>query len=214
VRYTDRLDAAGALRSVGSKGDSFDNAAAESLIGLYKTELIRRRGPLRQPITPPVLAIGPRRFLDPGPGSTASWLHGHVLRGRDLRTAGTRAQIPSDALPRGRQHGGVILDLELPAVLPMRSPPSPQPQRLPRSRVQQRPHHGDQLTAPPGIHPGHRVAGLGVANVIRSGVASTTATTGSAPPQPRHPDLRSPHARGHRRRPSPARSGVGLTPPA
>ncbi|MBB3083291.1 transposase InsO family protein [Geodermatophilus sabuli] len=30
---------------MGSKGDSYDNAAAESLIGLYKTELIRRRGP-------------------------------------------------------------------------------------------------------------------------------------------------------------------------
>jgi putative transposase len=45
VRYTDRLDAAGALGSVGSKGDSYDNAAAESLIGLFKTELIRRRGP-------------------------------------------------------------------------------------------------------------------------------------------------------------------------
>ena len=45
IRYTERLDAAGALRSVGSKGDSYDNAAAESLIGLYKTELIRRRGP-------------------------------------------------------------------------------------------------------------------------------------------------------------------------
>ena len=34
IRYTERLDAAGALRSVGSKGDSYDNAAAESLIGL------------------------------------------------------------------------------------------------------------------------------------------------------------------------------------
>ena len=45
IRYTERLDAAGAVRSVGSKGDSYDNAAAESLIGLYKTELIRRRGP-------------------------------------------------------------------------------------------------------------------------------------------------------------------------
>ena len=45
IRYTDRLEAAGAVRSVGSKGDSYDNAAAESLIGLYKTELIRRRGP-------------------------------------------------------------------------------------------------------------------------------------------------------------------------
>src|SRR4051812_34761135 len=45
IRYTERLDTAGAVRSVGSKGDSYDNAAAESLIGLYKTELIRRRGP-------------------------------------------------------------------------------------------------------------------------------------------------------------------------
>jgi putative transposase len=44
IRYTERLDAAGAVRSVGSKGDSYDNAAAESLIGLYKAELIRRRG--------------------------------------------------------------------------------------------------------------------------------------------------------------------------
>ena len=39
VRYTDRLDAAGALRSVGSTGDSYDNAAAESLIGFDETEL-------------------------------------------------------------------------------------------------------------------------------------------------------------------------------
>ena len=46
IRYTERLDVAGAVRSVGSKGDSYDNAA-ESLIGLYKTELIRRRGPWR-----------------------------------------------------------------------------------------------------------------------------------------------------------------------
>ena len=43
VRYTDRLDAAGALRAVGSKGDSYDNAAAGSLIDPNKTELIRRR---------------------------------------------------------------------------------------------------------------------------------------------------------------------------
>lgn len=33
------------MTSVGSKGDSYDNALAETLIGLYKTELIRRRGP-------------------------------------------------------------------------------------------------------------------------------------------------------------------------
>jgi putative transposase len=47
IRYTDRLAEAGAVPSVGSRGDSFDNAAAESLIGLFKTELIRRRGPWR-----------------------------------------------------------------------------------------------------------------------------------------------------------------------
>ena len=47
VRYTERLDQAEVLRSVGSKGDSYDNAAAESLNGLYKTELIRRHGPWR-----------------------------------------------------------------------------------------------------------------------------------------------------------------------
>jgi putative transposase len=47
IRYTDRLAAAGAVASVGSRGDSYDNAAAESVIGLFKTELIRRRGPWR-----------------------------------------------------------------------------------------------------------------------------------------------------------------------
>jgi putative transposase len=47
IRYTDRLATAGAVASVGSTGDSYDNAAAESLNGLYKTELIRRRGPWR-----------------------------------------------------------------------------------------------------------------------------------------------------------------------
>jgi putative transposase len=39
------LAEAGAVTSVGSRGDSFDNALAETIIGLYKTELIRRRGP-------------------------------------------------------------------------------------------------------------------------------------------------------------------------
>jgi putative transposase len=47
IRYTERLAEAGAVTSVGSRGDSYDNALAESTIGLYKTELIRRRGPWR-----------------------------------------------------------------------------------------------------------------------------------------------------------------------
>ncbi len=47
IRYTERLEAAGAVGSVGSKGDSYDNALAETVNGLYKAELIRRRGPWR-----------------------------------------------------------------------------------------------------------------------------------------------------------------------
>ncbi len=47
VRYTERLAEAGAVRSVGSRADSYDNALAETVVGLYKTELIRRRGPWR-----------------------------------------------------------------------------------------------------------------------------------------------------------------------
>ena len=47
MRYTDRFAAAGIAPSVGSQGDAFDNALAESVIGLYKTEVIRRRGPWR-----------------------------------------------------------------------------------------------------------------------------------------------------------------------
>ena len=47
VRYTDRLAEAEAVASVGSKGDSYDNAMAEALNSLFKAELIRNRGPWR-----------------------------------------------------------------------------------------------------------------------------------------------------------------------
>lgn len=45
ISYTERLAAAGIEPSVGSVGDSYDNAMAETIIGLYKTEVIRRKGP-------------------------------------------------------------------------------------------------------------------------------------------------------------------------
>lgn len=45
LRYTERLAAAGVEPSVGSRGDSYDNALAETINGLYKTELIHRRAP-------------------------------------------------------------------------------------------------------------------------------------------------------------------------
>ena len=47
MRYTDRLADAGIAPSVGSRGDSYDNALAETIIGLFKTEVIRLKGPWR-----------------------------------------------------------------------------------------------------------------------------------------------------------------------
>jgi putative transposase len=61
IRYTDRLADEGAVASVGSKGDSFDNALAEAVNGLYKAELIRARGPWRN--------------VDDVELATARWVH-------------------------------------------------------------------------------------------------------------------------------------------
>jgi putative transposase len=47
ITYTERLAAAGIAPSVGSVGDSYDNALAETVIGLFKTEVIHRQGPWR-----------------------------------------------------------------------------------------------------------------------------------------------------------------------
>ncbi|KZN44109.1 hypothetical protein N482_17630 [Pseudoalteromonas luteoviolacea NCIMB 1942] len=45
IRYSERLAEAGIQASVGSVGDSYDNAMAETINGLFKTEVIRRNGP-------------------------------------------------------------------------------------------------------------------------------------------------------------------------
>ena len=47
IKYTERLTEAGLVPSVGSVGDSYDNALAETINGLYKAEAIHRRGPWR-----------------------------------------------------------------------------------------------------------------------------------------------------------------------
>ena len=47
IRFTDRLVEIGARPSIGTVGDSYDNAMAESVNGLYKTELVWRQGPWR-----------------------------------------------------------------------------------------------------------------------------------------------------------------------
>jgi putative transposase len=61
IRYTERLADEGAVGSVGSKGDSYDNALAETVNGLYKTELIRPRGPWKT--------------VDDVELATAAWVH-------------------------------------------------------------------------------------------------------------------------------------------
>jgi transposase InsO family protein len=47
IRYTDRLAEIGAVLSIDTIGDSYDDAMAETTIGLYKAELVWRRGPWR-----------------------------------------------------------------------------------------------------------------------------------------------------------------------
>src|SRR6201999_2736660 len=47
IRYSNRVSDAGAVASIGTVGDSYDNALAESVIGLYKTECVRRDCPWR-----------------------------------------------------------------------------------------------------------------------------------------------------------------------
>ncbi|WP_456319433.1 integrase core domain-containing protein [Lentzea tibetensis] len=47
MRYTQRLADAGAVASVGSKGDSYDNAMAEAFNSIFKAELVRNKGPWR-----------------------------------------------------------------------------------------------------------------------------------------------------------------------
>jgi len=47
IKFTERLAEAGLVPSVGSVGDSYDNALAETINGLYKAEVIHRRGPWR-----------------------------------------------------------------------------------------------------------------------------------------------------------------------
>ena len=61
IRYTERLAEAGIAPSVGSAGDAYDNALAESTIGLYKTELINRQRPWR---TPERVEIATLEYID------------------------------------------------------------------------------------------------------------------------------------------------------
>jgi transposase InsO family protein len=80
IKYTERLAETGIEPSVGSVGDSYDNALAETINGLYKAELIHRRGPWRS-----FEAVE----YAPSTGSTAS-----TIGGRWGRSATSRLPTP------------------------------------------------------------------------------------------------------------------------
>jgi hypothetical protein len=91
VRYTDRLDAAGAVRSVGSKGDSYDNGV-EFLICLYQTELTAA-GPG---------AASTTSSWPPGSTSTGSTTAAYTAPAAAIHPSSSRTTItvPSPASPR------------------------------------------------------------------------------------------------------------------
>ena len=82
MRYTDRLADAGIAPSVGSRGDSYDNALAESVIGLFKTEVIRRTGT--------VAPSGGGGVRDARRGSTGSTRGGCSSRSATCRRPSTK----------------------------------------------------------------------------------------------------------------------------
>ena len=84
VRYTERLARAGIAASVGTVGDSFDNALAETINGLYKTELIKPRGrgaPSTPSSTPPRNGSTGLASIHRRAGWAAGYLEGELVTG-------------------------------------------------------------------------------------------------------------------------------------
>ena len=96
IRYTDRLTEAGVEPSVGSVGNSYDNALAETINGLYKTEVIRRRGPWRTLEAVEVATLEWVDLVQPPALARTRWQHS-TCRGRSERLCSSR----------GRRHRGV-----------------------------------------------------------------------------------------------------------
>ena len=74
MRYTDRLADAGIEPSVGSRGDSYDNALAESVIGLFKTEVIQRKGPWRHLEAVEFATLDVGRLVQHAAAARTDWL--------------------------------------------------------------------------------------------------------------------------------------------
>ena len=89
IRYTERLAEAGIEPSVGSIGDSYDNALAETIHGLFKTEVIRRRGPWRSTGCGRIRHPRMGRLVQQSPPSRADRQHA-ASRGRATLLCPTR----------------------------------------------------------------------------------------------------------------------------
>ena len=86
IRYSERLAEAGVEPSVGSKGDSYDNALAETINGLYKAELIHRRAPWK---TREAVELATLEWVACST-TTAYWKRWAIYRRRKLRQTITR----------------------------------------------------------------------------------------------------------------------------
>ncbi len=95
IRYTERLADEGAVCTVGSRGDSYDNALAESVNGLYKTEVIRKQGPW--PVIPTA------RAWPPPSGSSGTTAGAFTAPSATYRRRSSRGLTIAIAAPRRRR---------------------------------------------------------------------------------------------------------------
>jgi transposase InsO family protein len=96
IKYTERLAEAGIGPSVGIVGDSYDNALAETINGLYKAEVIHRRGPWR--------CFEAVEFATPWNGSIGSTTAGSWSPSAIYR----RSKLSNATTPRwNNRHGGI-----------------------------------------------------------------------------------------------------------
>ncbi len=96
IRYTERLAEAGAVTSVGSRGDSYDNALAESIIGLYKTRTHQKARALEEPRRRQIRHLGMGRLDASSPTSRTHRPHTAGGTGRDERWPGLVGQPERD----------------------------------------------------------------------------------------------------------------------
>jgi transposase InsO family protein len=106
IRYTERFAEADAVTPVGSRSDSYDNALAKTIIGLYQTELVHRRGPVEGPPPDRVRHLGVGRLVQPppAPGTDRAPPAGRVKSGVTWATLGWLADRPNAWTSHANDH--------------------------------------------------------------------------------------------------------------